>query len=204
MQFTVERKAGIALSCIAVAEGYWIFVNAVPDPNRLLRYAGFVSGSSGWLGWALAAITAVLFIAYAARLPSVKANLLRPSELKVLAILLAGVSGLCEECIFRKWLMDSMLRHEFGTVFQVLTSAASFGLVHAVWGLFKGSVRAALGATLVTGVLGFALAIVYVLSGRNVAPCVVAHLLINVFAEPGLVLAALRGEMSRSTDVAGG
>ena len=33
-------------------------------------------------------------------------------------------------------------------------------------------------------------------SGRSLAPCIVAHFLINAFIEPGLVLAAARGEMS--------
>jgi hypothetical protein len=42
-----------------------------------------------------------------------------------------------------------------------------------------------------------ALAIVYLVAGRNVAPCVAAHFLINAFIEPGLVLAAVRGEMGR-------
>jgi hypothetical protein len=46
--------------------------------------------------------------------------------------------------------------------------------------------------------LGAALAVVYLASGRNVAPCIAAHLLINALVEPGLVLAAVRGEMGMS------
>jgi hypothetical protein len=51
---------------------------------------------------------------------------------------------------------------------------------------------------LATSILGGALAIVYLIAGRSVAPCIVAHFLLDLFVEPGLVLAALRGEMSRS------
>jgi hypothetical protein len=47
-----------------------------------------------------------------------------------------------------------------------------------------------------TSVLGFMLAVVYVSSHRILAPCIVSHFLINVFIEPGLVLAGFRGEMS--------
>jgi hypothetical protein len=49
-----------------------------------------------------------------------------------------------------------------------------------------------------TGGLGGLLGGVFVLGGRVLAPCVVAHALINVFAEPGLVLAALRGEFTNA------
>jgi hypothetical protein len=48
----------------------------------------------------------------------------------------------------------------------------------------------------ITGVLGAALAAVYVLGGRSLAPCIAAHFLLDVAIEPGLVLAALRGEMA--------
>jgi membrane protease YdiL (CAAX protease family) len=47
-----------------------------------------------------------------------------------------------------------------------------------------------------TGMLGVALAIVFVVGGRSLAPCIAAHFLINALIEPGLVLAATRGEMS--------
>ena len=63
-------------------------------------------------------------------------------------------------------------------------------------GVFRGSVVAAIGASTATTVLGLALAIVYIVSGRVLAPCVVSHFLINLIIEPGLILAAVRGEMS--------
>ena len=76
-----------------------------------------------------------------------------------------------------------------------LASGFAFGLVHGIWGAFRGSVTAAIGATVATGVLGVAPAVVFIASHRVLAPCIVSHLLINALAEPGLVLAAVRGEM---------
>ena len=99
--------------------------------------------------------------------------------------------------MFRRLLMDYLDRQSFGDAMQVLASALTFGMAHGVWGLFGKSIRAALGATIATGILGGALAIVYLVAGRNVAPCVAAHFLINAFIEPGVVLAAVRGEMGR-------
>jgi hypothetical protein len=57
------------------------------------------------------------------------------------------------------------------------------------------SLRAAIGATVATGFLGMMLAVVFLLAGRSLAPCSVAHFVINLLIEPGLVLAATRGEM---------
>jgi hypothetical protein len=93
--------------------------------------------------------------------------------------------------------MDLMRNHGFHLAVQITASALLFGLAHGVWGLFCGSIRAAAGAVTATSILGFMLAIVYLLSHRIVAPCVLAHFLINLFIEPGLVLAAVRGEMGR-------
>jgi hypothetical protein len=66
-----------------------------------------------------------------------------------------------------------------------------------VWGLFGRSIGAAWGAMVSTTVLGAALAVVYVVSARSLAPCIVSHFLVTGLIEPGLVLAAVRGEMSR-------
>ena len=46
-------------------------------------------------------------------------------------------------------------------------------------------------------ILGLMLALVYVASHRILAPCIVAHFITNLLIEPGLVLAAVRGEMAR-------
>ena len=61
------------------------------------------------------------------------------------------------------------------------------------------SVRAAIGATVATGLLGAALAVMYLAGGRNLVPCIAAHFLINALAEPGVVLAAMRGEMAHAS-----
>jgi membrane protease YdiL (CAAX protease family) len=193
----VERKASFILGGIAAAEGIWVYLNIAGRSARFWRYMGFSSpAAAGFLGWMLAFAASAVFIWGAARrLPSVRENLLRLSILKILGILVAIAAGFCEEAIFRKWLMDGIQNHGFGLIIQAFTSALVFGLAHAAWGLLRGSVRASLGAASATSVLGLMLAIVYIASHRILAPCVVSHFLINLFIEPGLVLAAVRGEM---------
>jgi membrane protease YdiL (CAAX protease family) len=153
--------------------------------------------SSGAAGLGVGFLVVIGFVYFSRRLPSVRANLFRPSWLKLLALLVAVASGFCEEMIFRKWLMDLLQHRGYGPGLQLAGSTLAFGFAHAVWGLMRGSLRAALGAMVATGGLGLALALVYLASHRVVLPCIVAHFVINLFIEPGLVLAAVRGEMSR-------
>lgn len=192
-----ERKSAVILFAIAAVEGAWCVANVRAHPLKFMRYAGFVGAQAGALGWGLALAVAGVFVASAVRLPSVKANLFALSRLKLLGLAVAVAAAFCEEAIFRKALMDGLQHAGYGAALQIATSAAAFGVAHGIWGAFRGSVAAAIGATVATGLLGAALAVVYVASHRVLAPCVVSHFLINALAEPGLVLAAVRGEMSR-------
>jgi hypothetical protein len=130
------------------------------------------------------------------RLPSVRKHLIRLSWLKVLGLAVAVSAGLCEEAIFRKWLTDLLMKHGRLLPLQIGASALLFGLAHAIWGFFQGSLVTALRTMLATSIPGLVLALVYVASHRIPAPCIVAHFVTNLLIEPGLVLAAVRGEMS--------
>jgi membrane protease YdiL (CAAX protease family) len=193
---TPERKAGLILAGIAVAEGAWVALNFAHSRWRFVRYLGFARDTGANApAWIAAAITAAVFVGLSIRLPSVRANLLRFSSLKILALAVAVAAGILEEVMFRKWLMDAIATRGGGVLAQIIASATVFGVLHGVWGLFGGSARAAAGATVVTSLLGGALAIVYVVGGRSLAPCIAAHFTINALLEPGLVLAATRREM---------
>ena len=194
---TNERKSALILTGLAVIECGWVVLNLRLSGWRFLRYLGFAPRLAGDVaGWIAAILTVVIFVGFALRLPSVRANLFRPSFLKLLAIFVAIGSGILEEVIFRRWTMNWLMAHGYGTIVQVLGAGLLFGLLHAVWGLMGRSVHGAAGAMLSTGLLGLMLGIVYLLSGRSLAPCIVAHFLINLAVEPGLVLAATRGEMT--------
>lgn len=193
-----ERKAALILAAIASAEGSWLGLNLyLSTPSRFLHYCGFPP-SANLASWALALFIAASFVSVAAsRLPSVREHLFRIDGLKSLALLVALASGFCEEVVFRKILMDQGLHQGWSTTFQVGVSALAFGSVHAIWGLFRRKVGAAFGAMCATGLLGCALAWLYLVAERNLAPCIISHMMINLFVEPGLVLAAVRGEMGQ-------
>jgi membrane protease YdiL (CAAX protease family) len=194
-----ERLSAWILACIAAIEGLWVVLNFARNPAGFMRYIGFAPGRAGAVeGWLLAGIVVGAFVWYSARLPSVRANLVRPSFLKFLGLAVAITAGILEEVIFRKWLMDYLSDQGIGPSLQILASGLAFGLAHGVWGLMARSLRAAAGAAVITGTLGVALGLVYIIAGRSVAPCIAAHFLINALIEPGLVLAATRGEMGRA------
>jgi uncharacterized protein len=200
-QANAKRKAAIILCAIAVIECSWVAMNFWLSGWRFGRYLGFAPGLAGRpIGWIAAAVVVVIFVGMAARLPSVRQNLFRPSALKFIAIFLAIGSGILEEVMFRRWTMNWLMNHGHGPVIQVVGAGLLFGLLHGVWGIFSKSLRTALGAAVATTILGIMLAMVFLVGGRSLAPCVAAHAVINLLIEPGLVLAAVRGEMGSPND----
>jgi membrane protease YdiL (CAAX protease family) len=145
-----------------------------------------------------ALVVTVFFVWRSSKLPSVRASMFVPDGLKLLAIGVGVAAGILEEWLFRGILMDWLGSHGLGALLQVAVSGLAFGLMHAVWAFFRGSWRAGFTATLATGVLGIGLAVVYLAGGRNLAPCIVAHFWVDALCEPGLMLAAVRGEMGRA------
>lgn len=63
----------------------------------------------------------------------------------------------------------------------------------------RGSIHVALTAAVATGIIGVALAVVYILGGRSLAPCIAAHFLIDAVIQPGLLLSAVSGKWDRPT-----
>ncbi len=163
---SVERKAALILAGFAVTEGAIVVLGFLGAPAKFMAYIGFAAGRHGApLGWLLALVVTAAFTAFSLRLPSVRENLFRPSWLKLLALPMALFAGILEESVFRSTLMNYIEHQGAGVAVQVLVSGLAFGLAHGVWGLFGKSLRATLGATLVTGVLGTALAVIYLAAG---------------------------------------
>jgi membrane protease YdiL (CAAX protease family) len=87
--------------------------------------------------------------------------------------------------------MDRMQNAGANIALQIAVSALLFGVVHGLWGLFARDKKFLLGAVASTTALGLLLAIIYVVGSRNVLPAIAAHMTINLFIEPWLVLSAV-------------
>jgi membrane protease YdiL (CAAX protease family) len=145
--------------------------------------------------WILSIIIATAYVFYTFRaIPFVRIMQREISLFKLVGIVSAIVGGIIEEAIFRRWLMDYLMYNGFGPVIQVVLSGVFFGLAHGSWLLAKGEVKFALPAILSTAILGTFLGGIYLLGGRNLGPCIYAHVLINIFIEPWLMLSAVSGK----------
>ena len=133
-RWSVERKAGAILAAIAITEGAWLVVNVLANPRGFFRYTGWLSADVAPTGWIPALVVGAAFTFGACRLPSVRANPVTFSWLKVLGLAVAISAGFCEEAIFRKLLMDYLAGDGVGLVLQVLASGLAFGLVHWILG----------------------------------------------------------------------
>jgi hypothetical protein len=188
-------RAAIVLCVLASIEGG--FILAYPDAwlSAAFRHAANVS----FAAWIAAAIVTVGYIIYSIRaLPTVAALLGRLSPYKVFALVIAIPSSILEEVFFRGGLMNVLAAHHQNVLVQILGSGLAFGIVHSLWGI-RGGMSAVFGAVRSTTFLGLALAVVFVIAGRIVFPCVVAHFTINLVLEPWLLYAyLLRAQSKRS------
>jgi hypothetical protein len=199
-----DRKAAAVLAAIACGEGVWAYFQVLPHPARFWHFIGLHDlARAGSLAWVLSLGVAAVFVLYSSKIPAVRETLFTASRLKALGLVVACGASLCEETIIRKIIMDAIQSRGHSVLLQVAVSALAFGLLHSIWGLMGGRIAIAIGAMVATTILGALLALVYVASHRLLAPCILAHFLIDAFTEPGLVLAGLRGQMRSAVAVPG-
>jgi len=165
-------------------------------PIPLFQNLGFERESiAPPLAWILATITAIAYVLYTMKaIPLILAKQKEISLFKLLGILSAVVGGIVEEVFFRRWTMDMLMSRGVAPILQVIISGIVFGLAHTSWILAKGDFKFTLPAILSTSGLGILLAIIYLLGGRNLGPCIFAHVMINVVIEPWLMLSSVSGK----------
>jgi membrane protease YdiL (CAAX protease family) len=194
-----RRKTGIILLIFSIIMFSPFLMNLVWIKNPLFQNLGFSrSEIAPPFSWLLSLIVSVSYVFYTFRaIPFVQKMQREISFLKFIGIVSAFASGLLEEIVFRRWLMDFAMNLGYGVAIQMILSGLIFGLAHSLWFLFKSEIRFAIPAMLSTSVLGFGLALVYVTGDRNIGPCIAAHVLINLVIEPWLMLSSVSGEWKK-------
>jgi uncharacterized protein len=185
--------------------GTWALATGRRGVSELPRLLGIGVENPGHpLGWALAALVAIVFCWMGMRgYPLIREHLFDWSAMKAAAIVFAMGSGIIEEVWFRQVPMDWLQVRGWSALTQVLIVALVFGAMHGVWGAAARNVRVALASVAATGLLGAGLAVVYLAAGRVVAPCIWSHAAINMVLEPWLLVAAMsRGLEARAPAVA--
>ncbi|GHA20428.1 hypothetical protein GCM10008090_33080 [Arenicella chitinivorans] len=188
-----DKQTGKIISSIILVQGaillYWFFTS-----DNFFDSMGFGALSSiGLLSWGLAALLVVGYVWGAAGISNVREHMFKLDPLKCLALFGALVSGFFEEILFRKILMDYLHELGAGTFTQIVVSGVAFGVAHLVWG--GKAVSAAVNATFYTFFLGCGLAVIYIVSGRNLAICIIAHTLVTGLIEPGLIKSAVLNKL---------
>lgn len=200
---TIHRRAKRrALLFLAAATAIlWLPVIGVllGQPPGFVRNLGFVSEPHGTvLAWVLALAVALLYSSFAIRnIPLVRENWHALTAAKLLGVAAAVGAAVVEEAFFRRVVMDRVFGAGGGSVMQILASALIFGLAHGIWGIVTGNLVAGIGATIATGTVGAALAMVYLVGGRSLAPVITSHFIIDAVIQPGIMFAAFSGQMPR-------
>jgi len=165
-------------------------------PIPLFQNLGSHRGSfAPTIAWILAAATAFAYVTFTMKvIPFVLAMQKEISLFKLLGILAALVGGIVEEVFFRRWIMDMLMAGGVTPILQVIISGVAFGIAHSSWMLARGDFKFTFPAIFSTTILGILLAIIYLVGGRNLGPCIFAHASINIIIEPWLMLSSISGK----------
>ena len=187
-----------ALSSIALV---WILFAAA---CVLLKLRGQSLADVGWgkpariEGWLLAILFAALYgggFAYGMAKQGVPV-LSDWSFFRIwVALGIAVSAGICEETVFRGFVMSQARDGGAHWSVQLALSALLFGLAHMGWGGLSGHVDMGqmIGAVMGTAILGVMMAATYLVGGRSLWPAILAHGVIDLLLEPWLLLNAVTG-----------
>ena len=133
MQSADNQTLKIIFSIILVQGGillYWLMTT----PN-FFGAIGFTTLSNiDFYAWGIAALVVISYVWGAASISNVRQHMFKFNKLKYLALVGALISGIFEEILFRKMLMDYLQAEGFSDFLQIIISGLAFGVAHLVWG----------------------------------------------------------------------
>jgi len=189
---TIVKRSAIILLAVAFVQAACIAVFPAVFVRPLLAH----SHGGTLLGWILALLVAALYVAYSVRgLPTIGTYLWNVSPFKLTGIALAITAAIVEEVFFRGYVMNVLIDRSI--LLQIVASALSFGLAHAIWGI-RGGWRAMANAVASTTIMGAAQAVVFLASNRAIWPCIVSHFLITAILEPWLIYAYIERALEKT------
>ena len=192
MDKSYRRKTGLIMLTMSLFMFSPILMHLIGYRIPMFEHLGLTTDTlAPWYSWIFMMFVTASYVIYTFKaIPFVYKMQSELSFFKLVGFL-AIVGGILEEVVFRRWLMDLLMGFGYGFVIQIIISGVAFGSVHIIWGLFGKEKQFLIGSFLSTTFLGFALAIIYLISDRNIGPCIVSHSLINIIIEPWLLLSAI-------------
>ena len=191
----VEARALTSIVLIWTTLGAIVLILRLRGQN--LRDIGWGKRASVW-GWLLAIVFTVLYCAFTFMGPMLKGApvLTDWSLFRIGTALTIGVSaGICEETIFRGFVMTQAQNARLHWTIQIVLSAVLFGLAHVGWGGLAGhfDVWPMIASMVATAILGTMLAVTYLAGGRSLMPVIAAHAVTDMVIEPWLLLYMISG-----------
>lgn len=186
--------SGLLIVGISTFMALFIIIGLINNPAGFINFMGINKTAFDIpLAWVVAILVSICYIIYTAHMiPIVRQNLFNfNSWFKLLGVYAAFSSGIVEELVFRQMLMNWLDTSGINVILQIIISALAFGFLHFSWSLFGGNIKIGIASTMSTIVLGASLAFIYVIAERNVLPVIIAHMIINLFVEPWLILNAV-------------
>lgn len=186
--------SGLLIVGISTFMAFFIIIGLINNPAGFINFMGINKTAFDIpLAWVVAILVSICYIIYTAHMiPIVRQNLFNfNSWFKLLGVYAAFSSGIVEELVFRQMLMNWLDTSGINVILQIIISALAFGFLHFSWSLFGGNIKIGIASTMSTIVLGASFAFIYVIAERNVLPVIIAHMIINLFVEPWLILNAV-------------
>jgi len=90
----------------------------------------------------------------------------------IFSIMIASMSGICEEIVFRGFVPSTIMQYSHSLEFTLFSQAILFGLVHISPKVSQVENKV---VTISQTIIGFWYGIVYLLTGGNILPCIIAH-----------------------------
>lgn len=185
--------AAAEITAIAIAElvallTVWWWLRSRRRSLRELGLGRAATKTAWFLGIGLGLLTALWGLSNPAlHLSSKLAAVLNPSPWHVYSALVAGcAAALCEETIFRGFIMQELEAVGYSCWVQVLGSALLFGAAHA--GLLRIGTVAGLLVIVPTAILGAFYAVIYLVGKRSLMPVIASHFLNDAAVIPWLFL----------------
>jgi hypothetical protein len=174
--------------------------------GQLIFVAGLIAlHAMGWLpsdflglhrtppasAWALAAIVTLLLggLLLAGPLRASEVPWERSASRVGLGLVAGAAAGVGEELLFRAFVFSVLATAALPGIFQLLFSAALFGVAHLGWGRLTDprQRRRAVAAAGSTAAFGLVYGLLFLASNRFVLPVVLSHALVDFLIEPALL-----------------
>lgn len=191
-------RIGVSLLLEWIEFGALVAVLAVG--SKTLADVGWGQPSAIW-GWLLA-LGLVAFLAWSAFAGGPNRKTIYAIDARTwltdwsfyrisLALGVAITAGICEETIFRGFVMNALRDAGAPLIAQIALSGLLFGLAHLSTATVGGKFDLVGGFSAVasTTVFGILFAIAFVLGGRSLTPVIVAHGIFGFIFEPWMIIA---------------